>query len=454
MNKYCRKLFAAFLPFTLSATCLTGCDLFDDGSRVRVDEVIEQKASDIGADGVTLRLMTCSNWMLDGELALAEEFEVYTGIHIEFEEEPAEGYQDKVIEKLTLDDTPDIFMLQSGFALATTYQIDDRAVDLSDEIWVDKYSTFSREMCSIDDKIYGMTYCDTTTDYDLVYNKKLLKAAGVEEIPKDFKQFDDMCRQIKKSGVTPIYEPVSDGWHHTLLWADMGQVFEKINPGIVDKLNSNQLRFQDDPYMLKAMTQINSLAQKGYFGDSYITDTFDDAESYMASGEYAMCMLKSGSIKGIVENDMNAGYEEKDFGIMLFPVCDNTYLNVHPTGPTRFISNKSENIEAAKLYFEFLASKDSIQYMIDNDMQVENMPFDYGQEPGYSKACSEFMSQFSEATSGDVLQDDVKYFNEQWDEISFDMAEMFRGRMSPLEVLIEVDKRRAKLARNAGDENW
>ncbi len=368
---------------------------------------------------------------------------------------PADQYQDVLLTRLNSGEGPDIFMAQSGFALATTYKVQENAIDLSNEPWADSYSVFSAEQTSVDGVNYGMTYYDTTTDYYMIYNKKIMEAAGVTAVPTTFAEFEDACQKVLDSGVVPIYEPVADGWHQTMLWAENGQVFEKLEPGIVEKLNTNQATFAENKNMLTALTQLNDLAQKGYFGDNYLSDEFANAEGYLASGEYWMSFLKPGAIKSIVASENNtAGYTEDDFGIMLLPICDNQYLNVHPTGPSKFIYSGSPNVDAAKKYFEYITTKDSIQYVIDNASDVENVPFEVGQTPEYSETTKAFLDSFDDEHSGMVLQDVVTYYNEQWGDISTNLASMFIGDMTPEEVLKAIDDGRAQLAGAAGDENW
>ena len=275
------------------------------------------------------------------------------------------------------------------------------------------------------------------------------------EIPTTFEGFEAMCEALLESGVTPIYEPVADGWHQTMLWAENGQVFEKLEPGIVDKLNNNETTFAENENMKTALTQLNDLAQKGYFGDNYMSDEFASTEGYLASGEFAMSFLKPGAIGSIVASDMNTeGYTEDDFGLMLLPLCDNTYLNIHPTGPSRFIYAGSDHIEEAKQYLSFIASQESIQYMIDNETTIENMPIESGQTPSYSQMTEDFLNSYDDEHSGMVLQDVVTYFNEQWMDISANLAAMFIGDMEPEDVLTAIDEGRAQLAAAAGDEAW
>ena len=206
--------------------------------------------------------------------------------------------------------------------------------------------------------------------------------------------------------------------------------------------------------MLTMLEQLADLANKGYFGDNYLSDEFANAEGYLASGEYAMSFLKPGAIASIVASDMNAGYTEDDFGIMLMPLLDNQYLNVHPAGPSKFIYSGSANIDAAKKYLTYITTKDSLQYVIDNASDVENFPFDAGQTPEYSETTNAFLESYDDDHSGMVLQDVVKYFNEQWMDISANIASMFIGDMTPQEVLEAIDAGRTQLATAAGDENW
>lgn len=425
------------------------------GSSAAASESKESGGSESSAAGTTITVMASQDWVEDSEQELGKKFEEETGIHVDYEIVPADQYQDLLLTRLNSGEGPDIWGAQSGFALATTYNVTENAVDLSGESWASAYSDFSAEQTGVDGVNYGLTYYDTTTDYYMVYNKKLFEAAGITDVPKTFDELTADCDKLLASGVTPIYEPVADGWHQTMLWTASAQVLDKLDPGIIDKLNKNEAKFADNENMKTMLDQLNTLAQKGYFGDNYMSDEFANAESYMASGEFAICMLKPGAISSIVANDQNtAGYTEDDFGLFLLPILDNQYLNIHPTGPSRFIYSGSKNIDAAKKYLEYIVQKDNIQYLIDNASDVENLPVDMGQTPEYSKTTLDFLGSYDDAHSGMVLQDVVKYFNEQWMDISANLAAMFTGDMTSEEVLQAIDDERAQLAGAAGDSNW
>lgn len=409
---------------------------------------------DSGLSGTTITLMASADWVTDAEMDLGTDFEAATGIQVVYDVYPDNVYLNTLFEKLNSNNPPDIFMTQSGLAIKNTYRLDLYAVDLSEEPWMEAYDAFSAVETSIGGRNYGMSYFDNTVDYYMIYNKKILEKAGVTEVPATYDAFADMCGKVLGIGVIPIYEPMADGWHQTMLFAETGQVFEKKEPGTIEKLNNNETTFAQNNAMRLALDQIQNLAQKGYMGKDFATDIYDNAVGYLANGEYAMCMMKPGMIESIISSEMNKGYTKEDFGIMLVPICDNQILNIHPTTPSKYISNASDNIAAAKLYLQYIATKDSVQYVIDHADNVDNLPFEVGQIPNYDAVTIEFLDRFDDADSGTVLQDKVTYFNEQWGDISSDILQMCEGRLSSYDVLTQIDTRRAALAEAANDPAW
>ena len=443
------KLFK-LLCIPLCITLLTGC-----GSEFSENDLaFKDLARKSKLNGSTITLMASSDWVTDAEAQLGTNFEAATGIQVVYDLYSDDVYLDTLFAKLDSDNPPDIFMTQSGFAIKNTYQLDKYSVDLSDEPWTEVYDTFSASETSIDGRNYGMSYFDNTTDYYMIYNKKLLSNAGITEAPTTYDAFVTMCQSVAATGVIPIYEPMADGWHQTMLFAETGQFLDKKEPGTIDRLNNNTITFSELESMKLALEQIQKLALDGYMGKSFVTDTYDNAVGYLANGEYAMCMLRPGMIDSIISSEMNKGYDKEDFGIMLLPICDNQILNVHPTGPSKFISSASKNIDAAKLYLQYIATRENVQYVIDNANSVNNLPFELGQTTGHDEVTMQFLEQFGDEESGLVLQDEVTYFNEQWGDISADILQMCEGTLSPSEVLNRLDARRASLAQAANDSAW
>lgn len=436
-----KKILCVLLSFIMISTTA-----FAQGS----NETVDSKNGDKKV--TTISLLASQDWVTDEEMEKAKEFEAQTGIKVDFQIVPSAQYYNLLMTKLNSGEGPDIFGGQSGaFDLVSQYHIQDNAVDLSDEAWVKNYDQFAKYQTSVDNKVYGMTYFDTTTDYYLIYNKKIFKKYNLSETTT-FKDFEKNCATLLANNVTPIYEPVASAWHHVMWFSVVGGMYEANQPGLIEKLNHNEITFADDSDFNLALTQINELAQKGYFGDNYLSDVTDDAYPLVGSGEYAMYVAKPAEIKQIAAKS-NGKYTEADFGIMLIPLIDNDVLNVHPCGPSRFIYKESKNIDAAKKYFDFISEPDTMQYIINNSAKFESFPFNNVKETKYSSTTTAFLNAHKDK-SGMVFQDVIKYFNPQWMEIGQDMTSMFIGEMTPKQVLMEIDKRRASQAKASDDPNW
>ncbi|HIW51000.1 MAG TPA: ABC transporter substrate-binding protein [Candidatus Blautia intestinavium] len=407
--------------------------------------------SALADEGTTITVMASQDWVYDAEMELGKQFEEETGIKVDYQIVPADQYYNMLMTKLNSGEGPDIFGGQSGsFDIVSQYNVEKNAVDLSDQAWVETYDEFAKEQTSVDGKVYGMTYYDVSTDYYVVYNKKIFEENGLE-VPTTYAEFEEICQTLLDNDIIPIYEPCADGWHQTMWFTEIGGKYEELVPGIVDDLNNNKIKFADVPELKEALDQLNDMAQKGYFGDNYLSDEYTDLLMNLGSGEYAMALEKPGQIAAIAEAS-DGQYTEDDFGMFVIPLLDNDVYPQHPCGPSRFVYSGSEHQEEAKQYLEYIASADSVQYMIDNCDKIENLPFDVGQTPSYSEATQTFLDAAEK--EGTVFQDSIKYLNPQWTELTQDIVSMFIGDMTSEDVLNAIDERRATQAEAVGDENW
>ena len=410
-----------------------------------------QAQSVLADEGTTITVMASQDWVYDAEMELGKQFEEETGIKVDYQIVPADQYYNMLMTKLNSGEGPDIFGGQSGsFDIVSQYNVEKNAVDLSDQAWVETYDEFAKEQTSVDGKVYGMTYYDVSTDYYVVYNKKIFEENGLE-VPTTYAEFEEICQTLLNNDIIPIYEPCADGWHQTMWFTEIGGKYEELVPGIVDDLNNNKIKFADVPELKEALDQLNDMAQKGYFGDNYLSDEYTDLLMNLGSGEYAMALEKPGQIAAIAEAS-DGQYTEDDFGMFVIPLLDNDVYPQHPCGPSRFVYSGSEHQEEAKQYLEYIASADSVQYMIDNCDKIENLPFDVGQTPSYSEETQTFLDAAEK--EGTVFQDSIKYLNPQWTELTQDIVSMFIGDMTSEDVLNAIDERRATQAEAVGDENW
>lgn len=398
---------------------------------------------------VTITYMASNDWVQDAEFELAEKFTEETGIKVDFQIVPSDQYPNLLTTKLNSGECADIFGSQGGrFDIVTTLNVEKNAVDLSAEAWTSTMEETAAAEVSVDGKIYGQPLQDTSAVWAMAYNKKIFSDLGLS-IPKTWAEFTAVCDAIKADGITPIYQPVSDGWHHVLWFAELGAAYDKAEPGLVDKLNNNEAKLADSAVLKTAIEQITEMAEKGYWGKNYMADAYSDQHTKIASGKFAMTLANQGLSEMVAELDEGLGID--DIGYFVMPIADNQLMNVNPVCPTRFIYSGSKNIDAAKMYLEFVARPENLQYLIDNVAKFQNLPYS-GVTPKYDGAIKEFYDTYTE--KGTVLQTSVKYVNPQWMEIGKELVSILGKKSDATKMLENLDKNREDQATAAKDPAW
>ena len=433
-----RRICAAILGIALVASSLAGCGA-DSGSE-----------TDSGQEKKTISIMASQDWIKDPELELAQKFEEETGITVDYQIIPADQYQNLLTTKLNSGECADIFMVQADkFTIASQYHVEENAVDLTGEEWVDRFQDAAKEQVSVNDKVYGLMTWDVSDSYVYLYNKTIFEELGIS-VPTNFEEFKSACQILLDNGVIPIYECVTDGWHHQLNFFDISAVYDETNPTMIEDLNANKIKMADCPVFAEALAQMKEIADAGYMGEYYMSNEYSDLNTSLASGEYAMAVNMMGRVADITA--AGGEYTEEDFGIFPVPYLDNQVIAETPGGPAKFIYSGSENVDLAKQYLEFLAEPENLQYMIDNEQSFNALPFD-GVETTYSEEINAAIEKYKPGTSS-VYQNVVNYLNPQWTDIGSDIASMWMGDLSPDQVVENMDQRRADQAEAAKDENW
>lgn len=403
-------------------------------------------------ESVTLTYMASQNWVTQAEMDLGAQFEEETGIHIDYQIIPADQYFTILQTRLNTGEGTDIFGGQSGVTdLIINYNVEENAVDLSDQEWVGRMDPLVLAQATVNDNVYGLTLWNTLgTTWVVNYNKTLFEEQGLS-VPTTYAEFKSVCETLMGAGIIPIFEPIAAGWHHVLWFPELGPRYEEVTPGLAEKLNANEMTFADDPTMLTVVEQLKDLYDTGCFGDNALADTYEYLPEALASGEYAMAVANLTNPQVVA--DAFPEVSADTFGYFVMPLADNQNLNINPAGPTKFIYSGSEHIAEAQQYFDYLTRPENLQYLIDNDPNTPTLPFDgltFNLLPGQQ----EFLASFAPEKRGTVYQTAVDYVNPQWMDIGQDLTATFIGDIEPLDVLVRIDERRADMAQAAQDPAW
>ena len=399
---------------------------------------------------VTLSYLVSQGWASDAEQALAKKFTQQTGITIDYQVIPSDQYFNVLKTKLNSGEGPDLFGGQSGKTdLVVNYDVEKNAVDLSAESWTKIEDPQVLDQSTVNGKVYGQTVWNTLgTTWVVNYNKDVFTKLNLS-VPTNFADFKAACQKIKATGVTPIYEPMADGWHQVLWFAELGVQIENVAPGTADQLNANKTTFAQNPTALLLLQQYKDLYDSGCYGDNALSDAVADQTKAISSGTAAMTVANL-TFAQTVKHDY-PDFNTDSLGVFIIPLADNQVLNVNPAGPTKFIWNGSKHIAEAKQFLNFLAQPDSLQNLVDNDPNSPTLPF-----PGIKSKLLPWQQTFLDASTkrGVVYQTAVKYVNPQWMDMGKDIVAMFTGSETPQVFLANLDKRRADEAKAAKDPNW
>jgi raffinose/stachyose/melibiose transport system substrate-binding protein len=400
-------------------------------------------------EDITISFMASQDWIQDAELELANKFTEETGIKVDYQIVPSDQYPSLLMTKLNTGECTDIFGGQSGqFDIQTQYNVEKNAMDLSGESWAANVDPLAAAQLTVNGALYGEPIQDVSSVWAIAYNKQIFTDLGLS-IPTTYAEFTSVCDAIIAAGKIPVYEAVSDGWHHVLWLPETAVEAEVVSPGLVDKLNNNETTFAENDTLKLILTQIKEMADKGYWGDNYMSNVYADAAKNIASGEYVMVVANQGF--GTEVNTLDPSFSADNIGYFVMPLADNQTLNVNPSGPSRFIYSGSKNADAAKQYLAYLASDESLAYLTENVAKFNKLP--YSNAPSkYTDTIKDFYSRYP--SQGTVFQTAVKYVNPQWMDMGTNISALLLGEMTPEEVLGTIDKTRAEEASAAKDAAW
>lgn len=285
-------------------------------------------------------------------------YEEKTGNKIDAQGLDQSNFESIALTKFQTGDIPDLFMHFGGYGL-DAYNPEKNFVDFSDASWVSDIQPTVLPQTKRNGKVYGLPFWEASLS-GILYNKKIFEQFSIA-VPKTQTEFMAACQILKDNGVQPMYMAVKDNWPMLYQFAVDPLFYNSDN---LAKINKNEIKYADIPEMVQMAQWYKDMADKGYLGDTYNTDTFDYASEVLGKGEAAMMVCWDTWL--YTDFDGSFDYVADDFGIM--PAFMNTREQGSFEGPncSLMLANKnSERVELAKEFIQFMATPENYNQAFD-----------------------------------------------------------------------------------------
>jgi len=264
-------------------------------------------------------------------------------------------FKEKIKIVLGSDQAPDVFFTWPGEftnRFIRAGQIYDLTSEMGQNGWKDTFVYSQLEPFVYNGKIYGTPY--RLDGKVFVYNTKIFKEVGVE-VPENYKELVNVCKEIKDAGITPI------GFGNIADWAVshyIGTLNQKCVPDEVrlKDIEPDKGEFTHPGYV-QALEKYVELVP--YFNKNSNAINHDEARAALFTGTVAMMYLE---IVEIPEIESSAPEEFKN-NYSVFPLPpvvgglgDQSYLTGYPEGFV--VSANTKYPKEAVAFLKYLTGKE------------------------------------------------------------------------------------------------
>ncbi len=393
---------------------------------------------------VTLTCAASQNWVKDIDRQIAADFEKENPrIKIDFQVNPDDQYPSIIQTKINTGEVPDIIWWGSGLQLRNLPLA--KLLDLSNEPWVPRLKEWARVGGSIDGKLYGLNIW-SVDGWLIVYNTELFDTLGLKP-PTNYSELLQVCATLQANGVIPFYENVIDLWHTPVLLDQVGAELYAKDKDFYNKLNSNKVKLADYPEFELFFMQMKELADKGYFGKTYMTDPWSGATEALGTGKYAMIAGWTTYQLEVQRDYPKAGAE--NWKLFLSPLGVQGSPTVFPAtagGVVRVVSKDSKHLAEVRKYLDYCTRPDVLikYYTARNDLGNPSFP----EAPVIKASGLESIKELVEKHSSLALDAGELFYNQMG--MGTEIQSMLAGQITPKQVVENLDAERIKSGKAAG----
>jgi ABC-type glycerol-3-phosphate transport system substrate-binding protein len=402
--------------------------------------------------------ITVWHWMTDRDKAfqeLAAKYKEVTGITVRFElYAPSDVYSQKIVAAAQARVLPDIFGILDKKSIIASFIESGFVADLTDEFKKDnalwETAIFPKALAvnkfdaanpfKIKPGIYGVPI--DVTNIQMIYNKKLLKTAGINAAPQTFDEFLRAVEALNRVGIAGLVS----GWGE--LWmADCfasNYAFNILGEEKIMATYRGDVSYTD-PDWIKVFEVFKTLREKGALAEGIVTKANKYAEQDFALERAAFAFNGSWCVN--VYHDMNPNLE---YGVMIPPrINENLPMRIWGgAGSSFMVNNTSGQKDKAIAFLRWLTSKEQQAYLAN---ETKNLPANRFALSSIPNVLSDFAKGMDNTTHPTVwpLNEDPLVIE------AFDkgIQSIIIGEKTPQEVAVEVqavkERQMEKAARRA-----
>lgn len=398
------------------------------------------------------------HWMTDRHdslTKLAQEYEKQTGIKVHFElYAPSDAYSQKIVAAAQAKVLPDVFGILDKKEVVASFIESGFVADLTEDFQAEEgrwqKSIFPKALAvnqfeegnvyKIKPGFYGVPI--DVTNIQMLYNRNLLKKAGITQPPKTFQQFLSAIDALKAIGVSAFVSGFGELW--MLECFASNYAFNIMGEEKVMATFKGDVPYTD-PDWIKVFDLFKQLKDRGAFIEGVVTKANKYAEQDFALERAAFAFNGSWCVN--VYKDMNPNLE---YGAMLPPVAS---LN-HPmriwggAGSSFLVNNSSPRKSMAIAFLKWLSSKDQQAVL---SAETKNLPSNQEALSDIPQILSEFASAMNNTTHPTVWT----YNEDSLVTESFDkgIQSIIIGEKTPQQVAQEVQSVKVRQLEKAKNKN-
>lgn len=459
MKKSMKKIISMGLVAAMSVS-LVACGAKTPTSTPEDTKTEETKTEDVKTEEpastekpkevVTLSLLMFTDWWNNGGWEdVINDFNAKsaeTGVKIEVEKVAGGDQGNQIIKsRYAAGEMPDL-QLYHNVNSALIELGKENFVDIGGE-WVNNYDAeiINSKACSSEGVVYGAPFGSVNVD-GMYYNKKAFEKAGVE-IPNNWDELLTACEKLKAAGITPVYYSGKDSWTLQMIGHDAFEREAKDGKSmneVMEEINTNKAKYADQDLFVDGLAKMKELVDKGYVNETYLSDTYDNAQEALANGTAAMYPAATWLSSELVKKFPD---QLNDLGAFPMPFDGN---DIVPTwGPrTLLVTKTAKNHEAAQIFVDYLGSKEGQQVFFQN---ISGVPLMKGITSN-STPPEVDLARYADERGKVLVWSDMKLYDfGAYDKYCQDLLV---GAKTPLEVAQEMDKETLKNAKAKGDTNF